>query len=107
MTIALNHTIVLGGGTTLHATFRARPFGFSASCRAAARYLSRGAGHMFIMRPYTLGTRHCHRCSHRRSSSNMLSVHPDEVRPQTNGIQKRSIQNPMPPRRNPLSAFEQ
>ena len=59
MTIALNHTIVPARRHNSSRNFSARPFGFSASCQAAARYLSRGAGHMFIMRRYTLGTRHC------------------------------------------------
>ena len=91
MTIALNHTIVPARRHDSSRNFSGSTLRLQRELSGTARYLSRGAGHMFIMRPYTLGTRHCHSCSHRRSSSSMLSVHSDEVRPQTNGIQRPSI----------------
>ena len=93
------------------ARFFAQVFGLdpSASARAVRQQLGiyRGAPDTCSSRGLHAWYAPLHRCSHRRSSSSMLSVQSDEVRPETNGIQKTSIQNPMPPRRNPLSAFEQ
>src|SRR6185295_10506560 len=106
LTIALNHTIV---PARRHDSSRK----FSGSTLRLQRELSGSSSVSIEARQahvhhaaYTLGTRHC-TVAVIAALAQACSVCPDEVRPETNGIQKTSIQNPMPPRRNPLSAFEQ